>query len=335
VNVKIGIWLRKQAGKGISSINRDYFVFGFFLLLSFIFWYLNSLGKEIETEIRYPVRYINLPKERVLAEELPSRLNLYLKGPGYEILKLKLSGNRAPAILDISTLNYRRVPGSKDLNYYLKTSGIIPKLKNDLRSECQILYVKPDTLFFKFDRIIVKRVPVISSVEVITDRQYFIKGGISIEPDSIKISGPLRILDTVANVRTKYRKFTGVNETVRRNINLDLPDYFSASARKVSVTIPVEQFTEAELTVPVKIMNQPDSIDLKIFPDVVTVRGLVAVNDFKKLAEIPFEVIIDIGKVNLKSSERIPLEIRNVPPFLTSLRITPADVDFLIEKKTK
>jgi len=29
------------------------------------------------------------------------------------------------------------------------------------------------------------------------------------------------------------------------------------------------------------------------------------------------------------------LEIRNVPPFLTSLRITPADVDFLIEKKTK
>jgi len=335
VNGKIGIWLREQAGKGISRINRDYIVFGFFLLLSFIFWYLNSLGKGIETEIRYPVRYVNLPKERVLAEELPSRLNLYLKGPGYEILKLKLSGNRAPAILDISTLNYRRVPGSRDLNYYIKTSGIIPKLKNDLRSECQILYVRPDTLFFKFDRIISKKVPVVSSVEVITDRQYFIKGAISIKPDSIKISGPLRILDTVANVRTKYRKFTGVNETVRRNINLDLPDYLSASARKVSVTIPVEQFTEAELTVPVKILNQPDSIDLKIFPDVVTVRGLVAVNDFKKLAEIPFEVILDMGKVNLRSSERIPLEIRNVPPFLTSLRITPADVDFLIEKKTK
>lgn len=335
MNGKLRIWLRKRAGKGISSINRDYIVFGFFLLLSFIFWYLNSLGKEIETEIRYPVRYVNLPKERVLAEELPSRLNLYLRGPGYEILKLKLSGNRAPAILDIATLNYRRVPGSKELNYYLKTSGIIPKLKNDLRSECQILYVRPDTLFLKFDRIITKKVPVVSSVEVITDRQYFNKGGISIEPDSVKISGPLRILDTVVNVRTKIRKFTGVKETVRKNIKLDLPDYFSASVRKVLITIPVEQFTEAELTVPVKILNQPDTIDLKIFPDVVTVRGLVAVNDFKKLAEIPFEVILDMGKVNLRSTERIPLEIRNVPPFLTSLRITPADVDFLIEKKTK
>lgn len=332
---KLGIWLRKQAGKGISRIDRDYFVFGFFLLLSFVFWYLNSLGKEIETEIRYPVRYINFPKERVLAEELPSRLSLYLKGPGYEILKLKLSGNRAPAILDISTLSYRRVPGSRDLSYYLKTSTIIPKLKNDLRSECQILYVRPDTLFFKFDRLVAKKVPVVSSVEVITDRQYFIKGGIRIEPDCVKISGPKRILDTISFIRTKYRKYTGVSETLKKNINLDLPDHMSVSARKVLITIPVEQFTEAELTVHVKILNQPDSIDLKIFPDVVKVRGLVAVNDFKKLSEIPCEVILDISKVNLRSADRIPLEIRNVPPFLTSLRITPADVDFLIEKKTK
>jgi len=332
---KILIWLRNKAGRGISNINRDYTIFGFFLLLSFIFWYLNSLGKEIETEIRYPVRYVNLPKERTLAEELPSRLNLYLKGPGYAVLKLKLTGSRAPVILDISALNYRRVPGSRDLSYYLKTSGIIPKLKNDLRSECQILYIKPDTLFFRFDRIVSKKVPVVSAVEVITDRQYFIKGGIAIEPETIKISGPSGILDTITEVRTKYRKFTRVNETLKKSISLDLPDYYSASVKKVSVTIPVEQFTEAELTVPVKILNQPDSIDLKIFPDVVTVKGLVAVNDFKKLAEIPFEVILDMDKVNLRSSERIPLEIRNVPPFLTSLRITPGDVDFLIEKNKK
>ncbi len=329
----LGKRLKKLAVRALNNIDRDYFVFGFFLLLSFIFWYLNSLSKEIEAEIRYPVRYINFPKERVLSKDLPSRLSLYLKGPGYSVFKLRITGNRVPAIFDFSTLNYRRIPGSKLPEYYIKTSDLIPKLKNELRTECKILTIKPDTLFFSFDRIITKTVPVVSRVEVVTDRQYIIKGRIGFEPDSIKISGPLRILDTINSVRTKYKKFAGIRESVERNINLDIPDYYTASVRKVTLKIPVEQFTEAELSVPVRILNQPDSIELKIFPDVVTVRVLVAVNDFKRLEEIPFEVILDVRKADLNSQVRIPLEIRNVPPFLTSLRITPPDVDFLIEKK--
>jgi YbbR domain-containing protein len=335
VDGKIGIWLKDIIGKGLRSIKHDYIVFFFFLILSFIFWYLNSLGKEIESEIRYPVRFVNLPKGRVLIEELPSKLNLYLKGPGYSILKVKFSGNRAPAVLDISTLSYRRIPGSKTLSYYIKTSDLTAKLKNELRSECQIISIKPDTLFFSFDRIVTKNVPVVSGIVVTTDRQYFIKGDIIIDPDSVKISGPSRILDTVTNIRTKYKKLTGVKETLRKNINLSIPDYIVSSTKKVTLTIPAEQFTEAEIVVPVKILNQSDSIDVKIFPDVVTVKGLVAVTDYKKFEEIPFEVILDLNKVNLNTLERIPLELRNVLPFVTSLRITPPDVDFLIEKKIR
>ena len=100
-------------------------------------------------------------KKRVLAEDLPFRLDLYLKGPGYSILKLKLSGNRTPVILDISAINYRRVPGSRTLNYYVTTSGLIPKLRNQLRAECEITSIKPDTLFFSFDKIITKQVQVV------------------------------------------------------------------------------------------------------------------------------------------------------------------------------
>ena len=56
----------KLTKKGVSAINRDVVVFAFFLFLSFGFWYLNSLGKEIEADIRYPVKYINIPKDRVI-----------------------------------------------------------------------------------------------------------------------------------------------------------------------------------------------------------------------------------------------------------------------------
>lgn len=329
------IWLRKLKEKKGIRIDRDAVIFTFFLLLSFVLWYLNSLEKDVEYEIKYPVRFVNIPEERVLAEDLPSRLELFLKGPGYSILKLKLAGNHSPVILDVSTINYRRVPGSRTLNYYIIASGLIPQLKNQLRAECQITSIKPDTLFFSFDKIINKKVKVVVDVEIMTQRQYLVKGKIIVKPDTITISGPKRILDTINTIKTRYKKLKGVNETISMSIALAASKEYEVSDKKVLLTIPVEQFTEVEIQVPVTILNSPDSINIKIFPDAVTVKCLVAVSDYKKIEEIPFEVVLDLSKADLNSSEKIPVGFRNIPPFVSSLRVTPAKVDFLIEKKLK
>ena len=329
------IWLRKLKEKGGSRIDRDAVIFSFFLLLSFVFWYLNSLEKDIEYGLKYPVRFINLPEERVLAEDLPSKLELSLKGPGYSILKIKLAGNRTPVILDIATINYRRVPGSRTLDYYLITTGLIPRLKSQLKTECEITSIKPDTLFFSFDRIVTKRVEIIADVDIITEKQYLVRGKIIVTPDTITITGPKRILDTIKSVKTRYKKLKGVNETITKSIPLYISKELEVSEKKVVLTIPVEQFTEAEIHVPVKIINSPDSINIRIFPDVVTVKCLVAISDYKKIEKIPIEVVLDLSKVDLNSSEKIPVGFRNIPPFVSSLRVTPAKVDFLIEKKLK
>jgi len=142
--------------KGVRVINRDVFVFTFFLLLSFAFWYINSLGKVIEAEVKYPVYYINLPKDKVIALERSEKLNLYLKGQGFSILKLKVTGPSTPVSIDISKVNYKRVPGSKNLNYYIITSGLAKSLTIQLRSDCEITAIKPDTLFFSFEKVITK-----------------------------------------------------------------------------------------------------------------------------------------------------------------------------------
>ncbi|HEX2975578.1 MAG TPA: hypothetical protein VHO68_06545 [Bacteroidales bacterium] len=151
--------MKAFAGKGtglskkVRRINRDAFVFAFFVLLSFVFWYLNSLNKEAEAGIRYPVKYTNVPRGRTVVGREPEKLNLYLKGPGSSILKLKLSGKKAPVSVDISKVNYRRVPGSKEADYYVVTASLVRSLKIQLRTDCDITSVKPDTLFFTLGRV--------------------------------------------------------------------------------------------------------------------------------------------------------------------------------------
>ncbi len=138
--------------KGVGRINRDVAVFTFFLFLSFVFWYLNSLENETEAEVKYHVKYSNLPKDRVIAGKPPVLLNIYLKGKGSSLLKLKFSGNRAPVAIDISKVNYRRVQGSRELDYYIVSSGLIKSLTVQLRSGCEITSIKPDTLFFTLEK---------------------------------------------------------------------------------------------------------------------------------------------------------------------------------------
>lgn len=144
-----------SSGSGIrrrGSINRDVFVFAFFVLISFIFWYLNSLGKEVEATIKLPVKYTNIPRGRAVTEENPEKLNLYVKGTGSAVLRRKMSGRKNPVIIDISKVNYKRVPASKDPDYFIITASLARSFRVQLRSEFEITSVKPDTLFFRLER---------------------------------------------------------------------------------------------------------------------------------------------------------------------------------------
>ncbi len=142
--------MEKNAKKRIGLMNRDVFVFVFFLILSFFLWYLNSLGKESEADIRRPVKYINIPRGRTLSDDTPVRINLSLKGPGYSILKLKYPGKKTPLAIDLAKTTYKRIPGSKNPDYYILASGLNKTFTVQLRSGCDVTSVKPDTLFISF-----------------------------------------------------------------------------------------------------------------------------------------------------------------------------------------
>lgn len=138
------------SGKGLNRINRNLLVFAFFLLLSFIFWYLNSISKELETNIRYPVVYTNVPDEKTLTEEAPSRLTLFLKGHGYSMLRLRIMGNGNPIVIDFSEISLNSIQNSRSGDHYIITAPLIASFNSQLLSECKIMSVKPDTLFFSF-----------------------------------------------------------------------------------------------------------------------------------------------------------------------------------------
>lgn len=145
--------IRKSTERKGARLKRDVAVFAFFLFISFVFWYLNSLGKEIEAGFKYEVKYANIPRDRIIGASKPAELNIYLKGPGYSILKQKISGKQSPVVIDISKVSYKRASGTKAPDYYIITSGLTKSLNVQMRSGCEITSIKPDTIFFSLARL--------------------------------------------------------------------------------------------------------------------------------------------------------------------------------------
>lgn len=150
---KDGIGSEALPNKGRGTINSNVFVFAFFLFLSFVFWYLNSLGKDIETEIRYPVTLTSIPLNSIPVNDFPSKIYLTLKGPGYSILQLKISGKTSPLKIDYSKEIFKRVTNKGSFDYYVVTAGLIPSFNAQLKAICKVTLVRPDTLFFSSDKL--------------------------------------------------------------------------------------------------------------------------------------------------------------------------------------
>lgn len=140
--------LGSLSGKGLTRINRNFLIFLFFLLLSFIFWYLNSLSKELDSTISYPVSYTNIPTGKTLTGNLPDRIDLVLKGHGYSMLKLKITAKGHPVTIDLSEVSFYQNQSNLSGDYYIITAPLINSFNTQIMSECKIMSVKPDTLFF-------------------------------------------------------------------------------------------------------------------------------------------------------------------------------------------
>jgi len=151
--------MEKNEEKRTGVLNRDVFAFAFFLILSFSLWYLNSLGKEAEAEIRIPFNFISIPEGKSIEGDIPARISFTLRGPGYSILKLKFISRKTPVNIDLSGVAYNMVTEEKTPDYFLVTAGLTRDFASQLRSGCAIVSVKPDTLFFSINRRDIKSDP--------------------------------------------------------------------------------------------------------------------------------------------------------------------------------
>jgi len=318
--------------KDKAKFNQRFVIFIFFLIVSTVIWYLSKLNHEYSTSLSYPVRYESLPKGKVLVGEPPRKIQLKVKAFGYTLLKCKLGAALSPIELDLNKHLSYSYEGSK-VKQFVLTYRLRNSVVKQLGSEILLEGIEPDTLTLELADMVSKKVIVKPDFEVNFEQQYMQSGYLDLEPDSITISGPKSIIDTINEVSTKEVKFKKLNQKVSKKVSLIPINQVSFSKRNVMLSLPVEKYTEITVKVPVSIDNQPDSVKLLFIPKAVDVKCNVVLSKYFTLSPSMFKADVDYTQISSSLSKKLKVKLSIVPDFVKLVDYTPKYVEYIIETR--
>lgn len=313
------------------KFNKRLLIYLFFLIIATLFWFLNALNKNYAVNIEFPVRFYNFPSDKVLVSDLPLKLKLRINGHGFTIIKHKFYAGISPLKIDVQGAGAEPMNDSTKV-YYLLSRRIRERLVPQIGEDLQVLNVYPDSLFFTLDSIINKPMAVKPNIQLQFKKQFMQKGKPIVSPESIMVFGPKVVVDSMKFAYTELYTKKKLSDTLKVSLKLKPVKTVRYGVENVSITVPVENYTEANVTVPIEVINLPDNLILRTFPGYITVSGVVAISDYPKMKPGLFKVTVDYKQTLNSSSSRLKVTLLQSPDFMARISFAPKAVEYIIEK---
>ena len=280
--------------------------------------------------MHYSVNYLNPPKNKVVTGEDKSGLNITLKGRGYTLLRFIVKGTQSPLIIDLESTYYHR-NGLNGRVYYL-SSEVKDVVQTQLGSELQVISIQPDTVEFSLSGSIKKKIKVVARLDIKLEKQYLLKENPSCIPDSIIVSGPSSIIDTLTTVTTKTESVNKLSNAIVLNLPMEKYEKLSFDKETITVKLTPEKYTEASIKVPIKVINLPYGLKLKTFPHEANLVFNIPLSDYNKLSSNLFNVVVNYKELGDKNINKLAVVVKESPEFVYSLKVNPKTVEFIVEK---
>ena len=322
-------WPRVPEGQKLQ-FRKKILLFSIFLLIAVFIWLLNALSKNYTSVIAYPLVYTDIPQEKVFVGELPGHLDLRVNAGGYALLRYKVFRKPVPISFKVSGFTLNR-PGQDSSRAYILTRYLKDQVSRQLPSELRLLEVKPDTLHFQFAKKVTRMVAVKPDFQFEVDPQFTTRAGIVIEPESVEVSGPDLILDTMAHVYTERTELGLLSKSYDDRVRLKKSGDLEYNLSRVSCTIDLERYTEVQISIPVEVLNLPDTLSIQTFPSAVKVTCTVGLSKYDRMDKTLFRAVADYSRAE-ENSRELEVSIQRLPAYLLSYDYSPRTVEFLISR---
>lgn len=301
-----------------------FLTFLFFLLISGLLWFIIKLSDEYTTQTAFTVVYTNAPVNKWVATS-EQKVNLSFVADGFVTLRHNLVRNPYRMVeIPLDEVPYRLEGGN---TYSYASQYVAERVADWLGVPSGNVTVNDDKQYFNMEDLQQKELPVQVPLEVKTQRQYLVYGDPIVEPAMVMVYGPKSVLDTMEVIRTEPFSSTGANADIAKTLDVDYcGGAVQGAVTTVRVTVRVEQFTETVVEVPVTVT---DSLQVRFFPETMSVKCVVPIRDFATLSPAAFTVLADTAQLHLRQP-LLDIKLVKTPEHVQVVKTEPDQVEYLI-----
>ena len=300
--------------------------FRFFLLfvaISFAFWASTKLSKEYQLVQPFTLVWEEIPKGIVLNDK-PSQIKVTLNASGVEILWYRLFKNK----LSISLKDVDFTPEDRILNMEEHFFDI----QQQLFGGTQLLQISPSLFPLQYSKMALKKLPVLTNLDINFRPGYLGEERLQITPDSVVVRGSKNILDTLVHINTEEFKLLDVHENINQQIELESIEELVFEVESIQLFWPVLPYSEKSLIIPIKVVNIPVGVKVKLFPPEANLRATLPLSLLNAVQSSDFSLVVDYENIREGHADAMELKLTKQPPSVKKVIWEPLSVNYLIRR---
>ena len=310
-----------------SSLNKEFLIFLFFLLLSGAFWLMMALNETYEEELKVPVRLVGMPRNAVMTDEPADTVKVTVRDKGFTLVTYKYGHWFRPLTFKFATY------ANEDQGHgAIPAADIIKQVQSQLYGSSKLLSVKPEKLDFYFTYGASKKVPIRFRGKISTSKSYYL-AHTEFSPMMVTAYANKKVLDELKYVEIEPFNYRNLQDTIRRNVRLQKIRGVKLVPSTVRLSVYPDVLTEESIEVPVSAVNMPAGMVLRTFPSRVTVRFTIGASQFRTIRPEQFNVVVDYQTLAENPSDKCTLQLRSVPSSVSKAKLELDKVDYLLEQQ--
>ena len=320
------IWVRIR-NIFFGSKSHEFFVFLFFFAVSACFWLLQTLNETFETEISVPLALKNVPEKVHITTGLPSQIHVTIRDRGTTLLRFfRYTVQNA---LEVDFEKYDA--GLTNARVQVPITDVQRLIQSQLGVTSHVISVRPDTLEYYYNRGVARQLPIKVCGSISASPQNYIQS-MNLSEDSVMVYAPNNVLDTMQYAYTQAVSLSGLKENVTQSVSFRRMKGVEYVPNKVEMTTFVGYYAEKTVEVPIIGLNFPGDKELRTFPSRARVTFRVESGQYQRITAENFVLAVTYEELLQNPSDKYRLHLKSLPEGVTNARISPQEVDYLIEK---
>lgn len=294
-----------------------------FIIIAALLWLIIKLSDTYTVTLPFAIHYVEIPADQLITEE-NIEIEATVTATGFKLLNYYFVPRHNRKI-DISLKETKYKPTDQNDTYSYSSRYVEEEIAKFITASSTDIQLKDDMQYFQMSKLVSKRVKITPEANLSFEKQFNYYGKPIADPDSITIYGSLENISKITEIKTKTLNLKNVNHNIAEKVKLDFGEGYYADFDEVDIKINVEKYTEAEISIPITI---PDSLNLHLFPNKVSIRYIVAMKDYAIINSMSFKAIVDVK--HLYINEVLPVNLVLYPNNTQIIGIDPKEVEYIV-----